>query len=85
MSANDRWRPYPAYKDSDVGWMEKIPADWGTTRLKYGYEVRLGKMLTPEPSSSHDTLEPYLRSANVHWEGVDVSDVKEMWFSPRRI
>jgi type I restriction enzyme S subunit len=26
--------------------------------------------------------EPYLRSANVQWGGIDLSDVKTMWFSP---
>ncbi len=76
-----RWPAYPAYKDSGVPWLGEIPDHWATVSLKHGYEVQLGKMLTPEPRSSQDTLEPYLRSANVYWDGVDTSDVKEMWFS----
>ena len=27
-------RPYPAYKDSGVAWLEKVPAHWGFRRLK---------------------------------------------------
>jgi type I restriction enzyme S subunit len=77
-----RWRPYPEYKDAGVPWLGEIPLEWRTTQVKYSYEVRLGKMLASEPSSSLDTLEPYLRAANVYWEGVDTSDIHEMWFSP---
>jgi type I restriction enzyme S subunit len=29
-----RWQPYPEYKDSGVDWLRKIPAHWGTTRIK---------------------------------------------------
>jgi type I restriction enzyme, S subunit len=31
----NRWQRYPAYKDSDVDWLGKIPAHWGVKRLKY--------------------------------------------------
>lgn len=30
-----RWQPYPAYKDSGVDWLGKIPEHWQTQRLKY--------------------------------------------------
>ena len=30
-----RWRPYPAYCDSGVGWLGEIPAHWETVRLKH--------------------------------------------------
>ena len=77
-----RYPRYPAYKDSGVEWLGEIPAHWNETHLKYGYEVQLGKMLTPDPSTEEDSLENYLRSANVYWDGIDVSDVNKMWFSP---
>jgi type I restriction enzyme S subunit len=80
--ALSRWKPYPKYKDSGIEWLGEIPEHWETTVLKRLFEVQLGKMLQNEPSSSEDTLEPYLRAANIFWEGVDVSDVKDMWFSP---
>ncbi len=30
-----KWKSYPAYKDSGVEWLGKIPAHWETKRLKY--------------------------------------------------
>jgi type I restriction enzyme S subunit len=39
-------------------------------------------MLQSNPASPQDRLLPYLRSANVMWGDVDVSDIKEMFFSP---
>ena len=60
-----------------------IPTLWPERILKRDFEVVLGKMLQPEQEKSDETEEPYLRSANVQWEGVDISDIKTMWFSPR--
>ena len=60
-----------------------IPTPWRERILKREFEVVLGKMLQPEQKNSDETEEPYLRSANVQWEGVDLSDVKTMWFSPK--
>ena len=68
--------------DSGVEWLGEIPAGWEIASLKRAFDVQLGKMLQPEPSNSIDTLEPYLRVANIFWHGTDLSDVKEMWFSP---
>ena len=76
------YKPYPAYKDSGVEWLGEVPEHWTATKLKRGFEVCLGKMLQPEIKSAEDTLAPYLRAANIKWEGIDLSDVKEMWFSP---
>ncbi len=73
--------PYPSYRNTGLPWLGKIPAHWDITKVKRGYEIRLGKMLRPEPLSSSDTLEPYLRAANIQWQDVDTNDVKEMWFS----
>lgn len=60
-----------------------IPTQWPERILKRDFEVVLGKMLQSEQHQPEETEEPYLRSANVQWEGVDVSDIKTMWFSPR--
>ncbi len=30
-----KWKPYPAYKDSDVEWLGEIPEHWAVKRLKY--------------------------------------------------
>ena len=58
-----------------------IPTAWDERILKRDFHVVLGKMLQSEQHDSTDTEEPYLRSANVQWEGVDISDIKTMWFS----
>ncbi|MDP3719496.1 MAG: restriction endonuclease subunit S [Acidobacteriota bacterium] len=60
-----------------------IPTPWQERILKRDFEVVLGKMLQPDQDNELETEEPYLRSANVQWEGVDVSDIKMMWFSAR--
>jgi type I restriction enzyme S subunit len=60
-----------------------IPTPWQERILKRDFEVVLGKMLQSERSRPDDTEEPYLRSANVQWDGVDLTDIKTMWFSPR--
>jgi len=82
VQLESQWKVYPAYKDSSIEWLGEIPYEWEIYPLKRGFDVRLGKMLQNEPSSSDDTLEPYLRAANITWRGVDLSDLKEMWFSP---
>ncbi|MGQ4659872.1 restriction endonuclease subunit S [Lysobacter sp. F6437] len=74
---------YPEYKDSGVDWLGNVPAHWDVAPLKRGFDVRLGKMLQPARSGGDDLLAPYLRAANIQWEGVDLTDVKKMWFSPR--
>ena len=60
-----------------------IPTLWTERILKREFDVVLGKMLQPAQAGPNETEEPYLRSANIQWEGVDVSDVKTMWFSPK--
>jgi type I restriction enzyme S subunit len=59
-----------------------VPTIWNERTLKRDFQVVLGKMLQSEQRDSSETEEPYLRSANIQWTGVDVSDVKTMWFSP---
>jgi type I restriction enzyme, S subunit len=60
-----------------------IPTPWQEKILKRDFEIVLGKMLQPQQGNEAETEEPYLRSANVQWDGVDLSDIKTMWFSPR--
>lgn len=76
---------YPEYRESGVEWLGEVPKHWACTSLKKGYVVTLGKMLQPERKANSDVLKPYIRAANIQWVGIDVSDVKEMWFSPAEI
>lgn len=49
-------------------------------KLKYVANVVLGKMLTNKDKGGYEKRK-YLRAANIEWLCVNVSDVKEMWFS----
>ncbi len=81
-SGGSKWATYPDYKDSGVDWLDEIPAHWQVAHLKRKFSVKLGKMLQTDSSSEFDTLEKYLRAANIQWSGADLSDIKEMWLSP---
>ena len=34
VALQDRWQPYPTYKDSTVEWLAQMPQHWGTRPLK---------------------------------------------------
>ncbi len=74
---------YPEYKDSGVEWLGQVPGHWVVTSLKRGFCVTLGKMLQPDSTGPDDALLPYLRAANIQWDGVDSTDIKQMWLSKR--
>lgn len=60
-----------------------IPTFWREKILKRDFDIVLGKMLQTVQLQDDETEEPYLRSANIQWTGVDLSDIKTMWFSPQ--
>jgi type I restriction enzyme S subunit len=66
-----------------INGQKTFPTPWPERIIKRDFEVVLGKMLQSEQDRLDETEEPYLRSANVQWDGVNLSDVKKMWFSPR--
>lgn len=68
-------------KDSGVEWLGMIPKNWVITKVKYYYDVQLGKMLQPNKKSKRDTLEKYICTINVDWDSLRLDLVKEMWFS----
>jgi type I restriction enzyme S subunit len=53
---------------------------WPTRRLGAVCRIQLGKMLSPA-SKTGASPQPYLRNANVQWNGFDLSEVAEMDFS----
>lgn len=59
----------------------ELPTAWPMRALKRDNDVTLGKMLQSSQSKDEETEEFYLRSANIQWGGVDVSDIKTMWLS----
>lgn len=78
------WKPYPAYKDSGVEWLGKVPEHWEIKKLKYIAEIILGKMLTNDDKGGY-FLKPYLHAQNINWQNVNSDDIKEMWFSKQEL
>lgn len=68
-------------KDSRVEWIGEIPSRCCVTRAGHLYIIILGKMLSPNPKAESDTLEKYYCAANVHFDGIDNFELKQMWFS----
>ncbi len=74
-AARGRFGPYPAYKDSGVEWLGKIPAHWEVKRLKYWL------VLNPSPLSVR-TMPPETEVSFVPMEavgeygGLDLSHMK---------
>lgn len=42
--SSGRFKPYPAYKDSGVEWLGKIPSHWDVKRLKYAAPARTTRL-----------------------------------------
>ena len=76
---------YENYKDSGVEWIGKIPSEWISTRVGHLYKSILGKMVCPNQLTEEHTLQKYLCAMNVHFDGVDLSEIKEMWFTPNEM
>lgn len=72
--------PNAKMKDSGIEWLGEIPEHWEVWKLKYVAGVVLGKMLCNEDKGGY-FKKPYLKSKNIQWLKVDVSNVEEMWFS----
>jgi type I restriction enzyme S subunit len=72
-------------KDSGIDWIGKMPEHWEVGRIKYCYDIILGKMLQPFQEQNADREMSYMCSANITWDGIDLSVLKKMWFSPSEI
>lgn len=66
-------------------WFGMLPEGWDLLQLRRKYNVTLGKMLSPTASSPRDVKLKYICAKDVHFDGVDLSDLKEMWYSPDEI
>lgn len=69
------------FRSTGNPWIDTLPHGIRLSRLGLHFDITLGKMLCPNQLDSSYTLEPYYCAANVHFSGVDESDLKEMWFS----
>jgi len=80
-----KYRVYPEHKVSGVEWLVDIPNHWYSTKIKYGYEITLGKMLQKAPKNDNNLLKPYLKAINIQPKGISAGKVDKMWFSPNEI
>ncbi|MDE0603134.1 MAG: restriction endonuclease subunit S [bacterium] len=56
-----------------------LPPDWQQKTIGEVAQVQLGRQRSPEHHTGPQ-MRPYLRSANVTWEGISLEDVKQMNF-----
>ena len=70
------------FKASGFEFIGQVPSHWMIIEIRRAYSVILGKMLASHPTSSQDTLEEYVCAKDVHFEGVALNELKQMWFSP---
>jgi type I restriction enzyme S subunit len=69
------YKPYPAYKDTGVEWLGRVPEHWQVTRLKFIATVQTG-IAKGKDNVGKDTIEvPYLRVANVQDGYLALDDV----------
>ena len=72
--------PNIASKNSGIEYLGLIPHHWEVKKLKYVGKVVLGKMLCNEHQKGYSHCY-YLKSKNLQWLNVEVSQVEKMWFS----
>lgn len=56
-----------------------LPSGWQRRSIGEVTEVQLGRQRSPQ-NHTGPQMRPYLRSANVTWDGISLTDVKEMNF-----
>lgn len=61
--------------------MSDLPSGWEWTTIGEVADVQLGRQRSPK-NHHGPHMRPYLRAANVTWNGIDLSDVKQMNFEP---
>lgn len=79
------WRAHHAPCESkhvESGRPSTLPPGWVWTQVARAGEVRLGRQRAPQHHQG-DHMRPYLRVANVYEDRLDLTDVKEMNFTPK--
>ena len=77
----DGLQPYPAYKETFVPWIGKVPAHWVVAALRHRYEQCLGKMLDSARITGNHLI-PYLRNVDVQWDRINTSNLPIMDVAP---
>lgn len=61
-----------------------VPRQWAICSVDTVGEVQLGRQRSPK-NHQGPHMRPYLRAANVTWNGIDFCDIKEMNFAPEEL
>jgi type I restriction enzyme S subunit len=77
-SVVNRWKRYPAYKDSGVEWLGEIPAHWEVKQLKFIAYIQSGVAKGRDLGGRNIVELPYLRVANVQDGYLDLSDIAKI-------
>ena len=71
------------FKGEDNSYYRDIPKNWELCSILNIAEVELGKTLDKEKNTGK--FYPYLRSINIKWNDIDLTDLKQMRFEPEEI
>jgi hypothetical protein len=75
---------YQPSKTVDATGLAGLPANWAWASVEDVAELQLGQQRAPMHANADETL-PYVRAANITWNGLDLSDVNRMGFpNPER-
>ena len=78
----DTWKQkYEEPKKLNSKVLPELPSGWCWARVQDVGEVQLGRQRSPK-NHTGEYMRKYLRSANITWNGLGLSDVKEMNFHP---
>lgn len=74
--------PDAPLKDSGIDWLGQIPEHWEISHLKRFSTLILGKMLDTTSGTSTNWSR-YICAKDVHFDGIDTTDLKTMYFSEK--
>lgn len=76
MKAEDRaWRPYPAYRDSGIEWLGKVPGHWHVRRMRHLATLNPPRSRIPE-LDPHAQVSFIPMEAVRQWGGLDLTATK---------
>jgi type I restriction enzyme S subunit len=65
-------------KETEIG---PLPTHWQVVRLEEIFDVKQGKQLSSKESKENKILKPFLRTSNVLWNKIILSQISYMYFS----
>ena len=77
--------PYGEYRNTNIAWSPSLPTEWDDTSVKFCFDIQLGKMLQPKPTSVDDIEFPYLKALHVNWDDINMEALPKMFASPEDI